>query len=209
MKARIAAVVLAAGGSRRMGTPKQLLRYRGRSLLHAAAESACSVADGPVIVVLGASADASEIEVAGLPVVTVRNPSWQRGIGSSIRTGIAVLSDEQVDAVLLMTIDQPLADSDILHALAAGFREGGVAICAAAYAGTLGTPALFARSKFADLLKLCDSEGAKQLLLSEPNVGRVPFPGGEADVDTPDEYQRLLESTSEGKVGANRLRSIP
>src|SRR5438045_3195305 len=87
----IAAVILAAGASSRLGKPKQLLGFRGHSLLRRAAEAALSAGCQPVVVVLGACLEPSVRELAGLPVQVVENREWQEGIGSSVRTGVEAL----------------------------------------------------------------------------------------------------------------------
>ena len=190
MTPRIGAVVLAAGGSRRMGRPKQLLPYRGRSLLRHAAEAALATPCRPVAVVLGAAAALAEAELAGLPVDAVRNPRWADGIGTSIRAGIAALG--AADAAIILLADQPLLGPAALLALLERFAQDRPDAVASEYAGTLGVPALFARSLFPALLSLADDEGAKRVILAG-NAARVPFPDGAIDVDTPADYQRLAE----------------
>jgi molybdenum cofactor cytidylyltransferase len=188
---RVGAVLLAAGGSSRMGVAKQLLPYRGRSLLRHAAETAVASPCRPVVVVLGAGADRAEEELAGLPVAVVRNPSWSGGIGTSIRAGIAALCD--AEAALILLGDQPLVGPEALLALLERFGEGGSDLVASEYAGTLGVPALFARVWFPRLLGLADDEGAKRVILAAgAAVARVPCPAGALDVDTPGDYARAV-----------------
>lgn len=88
---QIAAVILAAGASTRMGTPKQLLQWQGRSLLRSIVETAIAADCDPIIIVLGASSDLVQAEISDLPVQVVNNPEWRTGMGSSIRTGIQAL----------------------------------------------------------------------------------------------------------------------
>src|SRR5512137_2027685 len=150
--ATTAAVILAAGPSRRMGSPKQLLEVDGRSLLRGAALTALSSSCRPVIVVLGAHADRVGRELLGLDVTVVRNEDWEDGLGSSVRCGIeAVRREPGVGSVVLMLCDQPLVTPALIEQLVAAHRQGGATIVACEYAGTVGVPALFDRSVFDEL----------------------------------------------------------
>lgn len=195
----VGVVVLAAGGSARMGEPKQFLPFRGRSLLRHAAETAVTVGCGPVVVVLGAAADRLGPELAGLPVRAVCNPDWEAGIGSSLRIGIRSVATEEVDAVVVLLADQPLAGPEVIARLVERFRADRPAVVAAEYAGTLGVPAVFRRDLFPRLLELGDREGAKRVISDAGlEAARVPFPDGAFDIDTPLDYARLRISERTG-----------
>lgn len=190
----IAAVVLAAGGSSRMGRPKPLLGYRGRSLLRRTVDAALTAGCKPVAVVLGAAADRMRQELHGLRVEVVHNENWPDGIGSSISCGVASLRShgESVRAVLLLACDQPLISKGVIERLIEAFdgSEGGITACE--YAGTVGIPALFGRAHFERLEELLGDRGAKSFLLDEPERPvRVPWPEGSVDIDTPADYERL------------------
>ena len=187
---RVAAIVLAAGGSSRMGRPKQLLPFRGRTLLRHAVEVALEAGCDPVVVVLGAAADRVTLELAGLPVTAVVNPDWATGPGTSVRTGVAALPDA-VDATLFLLADQPLVDAEHLRSLGDAHAATGLPMAASGYAGSAGVPALFARECFPDLFALDPAAGAKQLLARDPErVAVVSFPAGAIDLDTPADYER-------------------
>jgi molybdenum cofactor cytidylyltransferase len=190
---RIGAILLAAGGATRMGAPKQLLAFRGRSLLRHAAETALGVPLSPVIVVLGASADRLLGELDSLAVQVVRNDDWERGLGTSIRAGLRALRASAPDAraVVLMLCDQPLVGPELLRRLATAYEETGATVVASEYEGTLGVPALFDRVLFPELETLADGQGAKGVIAAAERVRAVPFPGGAFDVDTPRDYERL------------------
>jgi molybdenum cofactor cytidylyltransferase len=190
----VAIVVLAAGASKRMGVPKQLLRHRGRTLLGHAIEAALRSTCRPIVVVLGANAEQIQSEVEGLPVQIVQNPHWATGLSSSIRAGIERLASaaDPAEAVVLALCDQPLVCSADIEALVTAYRSTKHPIIASQYAGTLGVPALFARSVLPELLSLAGDGGAKQVI--QRNVGRVwpvPCPHGAIDVDTFEDYDAI------------------
>lgn len=186
----VAAVVLAAGGSSRMGRPKQLLPYRGRSLVRHAVAAAAGGGCEPVVVVTGAHAAEVEAELAGVRVV--RNDDWRAGPGTSVWAGVTAVGD--ADAVVFLLCDQPHVDAGHVRRLLDEYRVSGRPMVASAYADAVGVPALFDRSCFAELAAVDPAAGAKQLLARDRDrVAVVPFPAGGADVDTPADYARLLE----------------
>ena len=193
----VAVVVLAAGGSTRMGQPKQLLTFGGTTLLRRAAMTALESSCRPVCVVVGDQAEDLEHEVADLPVVVARNPAWDTGMASSIRAGVeAVLeANPRADAVVLMLCDQPLVTPELIDALAHEWRTTGRSLVASDYGGEHGVPALFARAWFGDLVRLTGDVGARTILRAHPtDVGLVPFPEAVFDVDSPADHQRLRTS---------------
>ena len=202
MSCQVAVILLAAGGSTRLGSAKQSLIYAGRSLLRRAAELARTVAgEGPAVVVLGARAETLRAEVAGLDVETVENPAWERGMGGSVRRGmeavdawVAYRPDAKLDGVLLTLCDQPLVDAQALGRLVVAFATASQedAIAAAVYDGTVGVPVLFGRAYFEALRTLPESAGAKGLLGKHAGrVVAVPMPEGAVDIDTREQYERL------------------
>lgn len=190
-------VLLAAGGSTRLGRSKQLLRWKERSLLRRAAEVAVASGCQPVVVVLGADAEAHRPELAGLPVHLVDNTRWREGMGGSLCLGLdtALREEPTLGAVVLMVCDQPAVDAAHLAALRQRHQETGQPIIASGYAGTVGVPALFDRAVFAELAALPASAGARPVLQKDSTrVAVVPLPGGELDVDTPEDAERLLRT---------------
>ena len=190
----VALVLLAAGASSRMGQPKQLLPYHGRTLLRHAAETAVATGCTPIVLVTGALHDELLPEIAGLPIQPVHNPDWETGMASSIRAGLAAVAAARPRAVLIMLTDQPLATPALLRQLMAQQQATQVPIVAAAYGDTLGVPAVFDRRVFDDLRQLQGAQGAGRLIAQlGAAVGRVAFPGGLLDVDTPEQYAALLQ----------------
>lgn len=195
----IAAVILAAGASTRMGTPKQLLLDQGQSLLRRVIETAIAAHCSPIFVVLGAYSAQIRCELKDLPVQVVENPEWQTGMGSSIRHGIQALIDKTptVEAAILLLCDQPFVSAPTIHQLASVYRSTNKPIIVSAYQNTIGVPALFHSTLFLELTGLTQAEGAKKVIQRHLNsVVTVEFPQGAIDLDTPDDYQQFLRFRS-------------
>jgi molybdenum cofactor cytidylyltransferase len=186
-------VVLAAGGSRRLPGPKQLLRFRGRTLLRRAAQAAIEAGCGPVSVVLGSGAKQLRFELVDLGVRVVENPRWKEGMSTSIHAGLEALeATSPPDATLFMTCDQPFVTSALLRELVAIYVAKHPPAVACEYAGTVGVPALFDRSLFGDLRELEGDQGAKRVLERHlKTVARIPFEQGAVDIDTPEDVTKL------------------
>ncbi len=188
-------VILAAGESARMGKPKQLLAYRGETLLDHTINVALEL-DAPVVVVLGAHAAQIHAQLDESRVLFAENPDWRDGMGGSLRTGLRALLDAhpQTDAAIFLLCDQPLLTAETLTNLIAAHQRTGPAIVASEYDHALGVPALFARELFPELLALTGAGGAQQIIRAHRDqaVG-VPFPDGAVDIDTPADYRSLSE----------------
>lgn len=189
-----ALILLAAGSSSRMGSPKQLLPYRGRPLLRHAVETALEAGLSPVIVVLGARAEEIQPALAGLDgVEVVVNPDWSQGMGTSIQTGLAALGSRASGAVLALA-DQPLVTPQTLRRLVDFHRENGHGIVAASYSGTVGVPVFFARSAFPALMALSPDQGCKGVILAHgSSAAHIDCPEAAVDVDTAEDYAALRE----------------
>ena len=182
--------MLAAGGSRRLGQPKQLLRHAGDTLVRRTVTAALDAGCAPVVVVAGAEREKVAAALRDLAVTIVPNDDWPRGMGTSIRAGVARL--RETDALILLVCDQPKVDAGILRQLIARQAETGQPMAASSYSGTHGVPALFTRSCYERLLALDDETGAKALLLGRPGeVVSVPFEAGALDIDTPADLESL------------------
>jgi molybdenum cofactor cytidylyltransferase len=196
-----AAVILAAGGARRYrlggrALPKQLLTWGGETFVRRVASSALSAGLQPVIVVLGAYAEQVKASLAGLPVTCVLNEAWEAGQSTSIRTGLKSLP-ERTGSVLFMLADQPQVPSELVRRLVEKHAAGLPALVAPVVAGRRANPVLFDRLTFPELLKLTGDIGGRGLFAKESPFTPewVPWddPDLLVDVDTPEDYQALLE----------------
>jgi molybdenum cofactor cytidylyltransferase len=189
---KVGVIVLAAGGSSRMGSPKQLLRYRGQTLIRRAAEAALASKCDRVVVVIGSEASQMRREVEDLPVSVVGNENWQTGMSSSIRAGLDELRQHDLDGIVIMLCDQPFVTAGILNDLITTHRQTGKPIVASSYETTKGVPAFFARELFPELTSLSADEGARRLIVKHPDlVATINFPEGAIDIDTPQDTKKL------------------
>ena len=182
----IAAVLLAAGGSSRLGRSKQLVRYRGRTLLRRAAEAALDGGCDRVIVVLGADAERLREELDGLSVTPLLNERWSEGMAGSIRVGVeeVLRGDEPAEGVLLLLCDQPHLSAVVVGRVLAAFDGRPDRCVACEYDQTVGPPTLFGRDWHNALLRLEGDHGAKRLLRDAGEaLVRVPWPDGAVDID--------------------------
>lgn len=189
------AIILAAGSSSRMGRPKQTLAYQGESLLRRVARAALSAGCRPVVVVTGAHAELSRRELEGLEVTEAFNPVWETGMASSVRAGVEglVSADGDVAATVIMLCDQPHVNAEIVSNLVAAHRATGRPVVASTYGGSYGVPALFDRTLFSELAQLEGRAGAKQVIERHATETHfVSFSDGAVDVDTPDDFARLV-----------------
>jgi molybdenum cofactor cytidylyltransferase len=203
---RVAGVILAAGASERLGQPKQLLRYRGETLIHRAARLAHEAALAPLHVVVGyrGGAVGGALGELGDAVAVVPNPDWSQGMGGSLARGIASLP-ATAEAALVLVTDQPHLSAALLGAILTTYRAGEASLVACRYAGgTVGVPALFARRHFRELTGLSGDRGARALFARHADtLATVSFPAGDTDVDTP-----AAAATLDPKQGP-RLRGSP
>lgn len=193
-KSSIAIIILAAGASKRMGQPKQLLLYKGQTLLSYVTKCALDSVGNPVIVILGANAEKIEPGIASLPIVIIKNYRWSEGIASSIRCGINYIQkqDFNLNGVVFLTCDQPFISTELIEQLIAAHHSTNKPIIASQYGETLGIPALFSRTFFSALMQLHGERGAQRIVNKYPHlVEALDFPQGQIDLDTLENYQQL------------------
>ena len=185
------AMVLAAGAASRFGSAKQLVRVAGRPLLHNSVSRAVDVTGAATIVVLGAYATELAPLLRHTPATVVINRDWREGIGSSIRTGVGRLP-AACNGVMVMLADQAAVTAEDLRRLVNAWKRQPDYVAAALYAGAVGVPAIFPRSRFSDLAELRGDLGARKLLQRNPDrLVRVPMESAALDIDTPEDLLAL------------------
>ena len=193
MSGRIAAIVLAAGRSSRMGARNKLLEpIAGKSMVALVAETALRSGAAPVIVVTGFEAARIEAEMTGLEIVVARNAAFDEGLSGSLKAGLSALPPDCAGALILLG-DMPAIDASVLDALTAAFT-GRDAICVPMHQGRRGNPVLWGRSYFAEMTQLTGDFGAKTLMTLHADCVTEVEVGSEsifADIDTPADLARL------------------
>jgi molybdenum cofactor cytidylyltransferase len=194
-KGSIAAVILAAGGSTRMGQPKLLLDWRGEPLIRWPVKTALKAGLSPVIVVTGAAAEAVERSLTGLEIELVHNPDWEKGQSTSVRSGIEALPDT-VEAVIFLLGDQPQLPVSFLEKMIAAYRSNAQSfpIFISAFQGRRGNPVLFDKSVFQELRAL-EGDAGGRLIFSKHPLYLIPVedPGMLLDIDSPEDYENLVK----------------
>jgi CTP:molybdopterin cytidylyltransferase MocA len=190
-----AGLVLAAGASRRMGRPKQLLPVGGRPLLEHVVAQACASRLDEVLVVLGASADAIRGQVDFGRARTLVNPGHTSGMSSSLRVGLAALGADVERAVVVLG-DQPAVSGGLLDELLDLQASSGLPAAALSFGGLLHPPVVLRRELWGDLESLEGDVGCRALIRAKPElVAALPASSDTrhpVDVDTPEDYERLL-----------------
>lgn len=188
-------ILLAAGESSRLGSPKQLLVYKGKTLLEHAIHIARAAHYGPVIVVLGAFVDQINSVVEGLDIEIVVNDRWKEGMGSSLQVGITYLTESfpSASACLTMLCDQPLLTSQHLADLRRKWEQGDSLIVATKYGDTVGVPIVWDAQYFPRLVHISGQIGARKLLAQYgTDVSSISFEPAARDIDTMEDYSDLL-----------------
>jgi molybdenum cofactor cytidylyltransferase len=194
---QIAGIILAAGGSHRFGQPKQLLDFHGKPFVRVIAENALAAGLNPVIIVTGSHGDEVEQAVNDLPVQIVHNPEWETGQSSSIRTGISSLPTKCGGAIFLLS-DQPQITVEVIRSLVDFHSQDLPAVLAPLVNDKRANPVLFDRETFSDLHKLNGEQGGRAIFAKfSPRYMEWADDRLLMDVDTPEDYLRLLESENE------------
>ncbi|MGQ9599339.1 MAG: molybdenum cofactor cytidylyltransferase [Anaerolineae bacterium] len=189
----VAAIVLAAGGSIRMGRLKQLLPVDGQPMVRRVTQTVVAAGLAQVIVVIGAQADRVREVLHDLPVEIVVNEQWPAGMSRSLRAGLQAVQPE-IQAALIVLADQPTLTPPLLQKLVARYQATRAAIVTPFYQGRQGNPVLFDRSLFAELVAVEGDQGGRSLLARyQAQIERVEVddPAVILDIDTRDEYEQL------------------
>ena len=193
---RYATIILAAGSSSRLGSPKQLLIHREKTLLQNSIDTAKLINSDQIIVILGSNRALIKNEINAEEIVLIENQNWESGLASSIKAGIEALKiiSPDIDAIILMVCDQPYADAEVLKSLLTKQVETGRALVGCMYENTKGIPALFHSSLFPELLSLDGDSGAKKLFEKYNKVASfISFKDGGIDIDTLEDYKNLAK----------------
>jgi molybdenum cofactor cytidylyltransferase len=190
----VAGVVLAAGASSRFGEPKQLLTWRGETLIRHVVKTGLKAGLEPLMVVTGEEDSKIRANLDNLPVKVVNNPAWREGQSTSLRTGLLELPRE-VGAVVFLLADQPLIPVPLIRALVDLHASGLHPLVAPIVDGKRANPVLFDRITFSDLLAQTGDVGGRGLF-SKYQPSWVPWHDSRPllDVDTPEDYERLLSN---------------
>ncbi len=185
------ALLLAAGGSRRLGQPKQLLQIDGIPLIRRMALAALATGPAELMVTLGAEIEGCRAALAGLRWREVQVTGWAEGMGRSIAVAVQAITDPSLP-LLVLGVDQPALDAAHLRSLVARGRQHPDCAVASAYADTLGIPALFPASWRPRLAALNGDQGARALLRTgDPSILGVAAPQMAVDIDTPEDLRSL------------------
>jgi len=192
-KPKIAGLLLAAGGSSRLGRPKQLVEFEGKTLIRRAAETLLDAGCSPVVVVLGAEMEASSHVLDGLDIEILVNAEWECGMGSSIGFGMRTVRslEPASDAVLISLCDQPFVTAEMLRPFLETFCISRPDVVAAHYHDIAGVPALFSVALFPALATLEGDKGAREIIKNSPDALTIPLPEAGIDVDTPSDVEQL------------------
>ena len=183
---RLAAIVLAAGASTRLGHSKQLFRLGAQPLLVRTARLALDTVDGPVIVVLGA--DALRLRSCllrrQLPVEIACNSNWSAGMAGSLQTGIKQVPADCAGALVLL-VDQARLGTGEVRQLVRRWRQRPALPAAATFEGHTGAPAVLPRKLFRETRQISGDQGARRLLRGQERVSEIALPSAAFDLDTP------------------------
>ena len=196
-KVKSVAVILAAGSSSRMGQSKQLLKIKSESLLRRTIKTVVDSDVDQVVVVLGSNQQTHQKEIVDLPIQIIYNEKWEKGMGSSIKSGVKFVKDnfQRCESILFAVCDQPRLTADHLKKIIQAFHSENKSIIASHYSNSPCVPALFDRSMFEKLLKIDDQHGAKKIIQDySKSAHLLDFPGGEVDLDTPNDWETFLKS---------------
>jgi molybdenum cofactor cytidylyltransferase len=196
LRRKIGLIILAAGASSRMGEPKQLLRINGNSLIVNLLDLVKKFSFTQQVLVLGANAELIQAEIQSYNFPITINADWAEGMASSIQSGLNHLLNQNTDleAVMILLIDQPLLKKTLLEEMIEKFESTESDLVACAYNQILGVPAIFSRELFPELLALSGEAGARKVIKKFENQAiSVPFPEGALDLDTPEDYEKLLK----------------
>jgi molybdenum cofactor cytidylyltransferase len=193
----IAAVVLSAGESSRMGQPKALLSIGGQTFIERIVDALREAGLQNIIVVLGHDAEAMRQKIAHLPVTILVNPDHKKGQLSSLRVAIRyLLPNDRCGGLLVHLVDHPYIDAALANLLVERFEDSGKLIAVPRFHGKRGHPVIFARSLFDELLNAPENQGAKAVVNAHRDETleiETEDEGITLDIDTPELYRQHVK----------------
>jgi molybdenum cofactor cytidylyltransferase len=187
-------LLLAAGSSSRMGNPKMLLPFNGKTFLQHTIDEVRGTTNTQLVVVTGCYHALLKDILLSQQIPFIQNENWEEGMGSSIQKGINYILQyySNPTAVIILVCDQPYISSSLLNGLIEAKQHSGKGIIASEYNGTAGTPVLFDKKYFSELSLLQGQYGAKKIVQNnQADVVAIPFALGSVDIDTADDYEAL------------------
>ncbi len=197
---KIGVIILAAGASSRLGHPKQLVEFKGKTLLQHIIDVVESLDFDSRILVLGAKADDIKKRINSRNFRVVYNENWEEGMGTSISKGISepLKLQDDLDHMLILLSDQPFVDKEKIKKLIKVHLESDKPATFSEYAGEVGVPAIFSKELFSELQNLKKDQGAKKLILNDKiKFQTVKFEAGNFDVDTAEDVELLKQMEEE------------
>ncbi|WP_436515184.1 nucleotidyltransferase family protein [Ekhidna sp. To15] len=190
---KIGIIILAAGASKRLGQPKQLVSFQGKKLLQHTIDCTVNLDFSSKVLVLGAKADQVLQQVELHDFNTCLNKQWEEGMGSSLRIAVekSIELNPDLEAIIVQVSDQPFVSKELLGELLELYiSESSIVACE--YEEVKGVPTLFGSKYFDELLQLDGDQGAKKIIQKHQSVLKiVRFDQGNFDIDTPEDLERL------------------
>ncbi|WP_286760768.1 nucleotidyltransferase family protein [Salegentibacter sp. UBA1130] len=195
-RAKIGVIILAAGASRRLGFPKQLVEFKGKTLLQHSIDVAELFEFDCRILMLGSNAKKIEkgLDIGNFTIII--NEEWELGMGTSISKGVsaALNAKSDLEHILILLSDQPFVTKEKIQELIREQLENKKPATFSEYAGEVGVPAIFSKETFSELMSLKKDQGAKKLILDEKiSFETIKFEGGNFDVDTAEDVELLKQ----------------
>jgi molybdenum cofactor cytidylyltransferase len=199
----IAAIILAAGESRRMGFPKALLRYRDMTFLESILAASAAAGLDPSVVVLGPDASKILAVIRLDNVIETRNDHPETGQIGSIRQAISAVVNRPVEGAVVWPVDQPEVSVRTVERLVEEFRNGDASVVVPTHEGRRGHPVLFRRDVFEQLLNAPIEVGARAVVREQQELGMLLEVSVDdaailKDIDTPEAYEALLRRSTPG-----------
>jgi molybdenum cofactor cytidylyltransferase len=193
----IAAVILSAGESSRMGRPKALLPIDGQTFIEKIVKALREAGLQNIIVILGHDAEAMRQKITHLPVTILVNPEYRKGQLSSLRVAIRhLLANDTCSGLLVHLVDHPYIDAALVNLLIEGLEDSGKLIAVPRFRGKRGHPVIFARSLFNELLNAPEDQGAKAVVNAHRDETleiETEDKGITLDIDTPELYRQHVK----------------